>query len=85
VWRPARGPLHIGIKAAENGHVLVHVFNVAAEKVLTPFDADVVAGVTSDAVWDGRNGEGQPCSAGVYVVSVQGAGIHRTLKVILLK
>jgi hypothetical protein len=41
--------------------------------------------VTVDAVWDGKNEDGEPCGSGVYVVSVKGAGIRRTLKVVLLK
>jgi hypothetical protein len=86
VWRPAHGlPLHVGIKAPEDGRVIVNVFNTAAERVRTPFDADVVTGITSDAVWDGRNEDGEMCAAGVYIVSVRGAGIRRTLKVVLMK
>jgi hypothetical protein len=86
IWRPALGqPLHIGIKSPIGGKVTVRVFNVAAEKVRAPFEAEVPADVTVDAVWDGKNDDGEPCGAGVYMVSVQGAGISRVLKVVLLR
>lgn len=86
IWRPSLGhPLRIGIKAPQNGRVRVHVFNVAGEKVRAPFDADVVADQTAEGYWDGRNENGEPCGAGVYVVSVQGAGINALRKVVLMK
>jgi flagellar hook assembly protein FlgD len=86
VFRPGRGkPLHIGIKSPEGGRVIVNIFNVAGERVRRPFDREVPAVVTVDAVWDGKNEDGEPCGSGVYVVSVKGAGIRRTLKVVLLK
>jgi flagellar hook assembly protein FlgD len=78
-------PLHISIKAPTNGRVWVHVFNIAGEKVRSPFEAEVVAGVTVDALWDGRNDQGELCGSGVYLVSVQGAGIRSLKKVVLLK
>jgi hypothetical protein len=84
VFRPGQA-LHIGIKSPTGGRVTVRVFNVAAEQVRRPYEADVPAGQTVDAVWDGRNEAGEPCAAGLYVVSVQGAGISRTLKVVLMK
>lgn len=86
VWRPLlNGDLHIGIKPPVDGMVTVHVFNAAAELVREPFKADCSAGITVDAVWDGSNGHGEACAAGVYVISVQGGGIKKLMKVILLK
>jgi hypothetical protein len=86
IWHPERGELlHIGIKAPQPGRVVVNVFNVAGEKVRRPFEAEVPAGITVDAVWDGKNEYGEPCAAGLYVVSVQGAGISSLKKVVLIK
>jgi hypothetical protein len=86
VFRPGRGkPLHIGIKSPEGGRVVVSVFNVAGERVRRPFDAVVPASVTVDAVWDGKNEDGELCASGVYLVSVKGAGIRTVLKAVLLK
>ncbi len=86
VWHPRRGEmLRIGIKPPQAGRVRVRVFNLAIEKVRTPFDADLPADITAEAVWDGKNEDGELCSAGVYFVSVQGAGISRVMKVVLMK
>jgi hypothetical protein len=86
VFRPSQGSVvHIGMKSPSGGHVLVHVFNVAADLVRAPFEADIPAGQTIDAVWDGKNESGEPCASGVYLVSVQGAGISRVLKVVLMR
>jgi uncharacterized delta-60 repeat protein len=86
IFRPGSGqPLRIGIKAPEDGRVTVHVFNLAGEKVRSPFEADVPAGQTVEALWDGRNEYGESCGSGVYVVSIRGAGIRQRLKVILMQ
>lgn len=86
VFRPGTGSvLHIGLKSPSGGRVVVHVFSVGAELVRAPYEADLPAGQTIDAVWDGKNGAGEPCASGVYIVSVQGAGISRTLKVVLMR
>lgn len=86
IWRPALGqPLRIGIKPPQAGRVLVRVFNVAGELVREPFESDLLPGVTVEAYWDGQNRNGEPCGAGVYVVSVQGAGISALRKVVLIR
>lgn len=86
IWRPALGqPLRIGIKAPVGGRVTVRVFNVAGEKVRDAFEADAPAGVTIEALWDGKNAVGEPVGAGVYIVSVQGGGISSLKKVVLMK
>jgi hypothetical protein len=86
IWKPDSGqPLRIGIKAPQAGRVTVRVFNVAGEKVRDPFDAEVPAGVMVEALWDGRNGDGERVGAGIYVVSVQGAGISSLRKVVLMR
>lgn len=86
IFRPGPGKdLRIGIKSPMGGRVVVTVYNVAAERVRRPFEADVPAGVTVEAPWDGKNEFGEPCAAGVYIVSVQGAGISKVLKVVLMK
>lgn len=77
--------MHIGIKAPNDGLVTVRVFNIGAEVVRMPFRAEVKAGQTEDAIWDGTNANGEHCAAGIYVVSIQGAGINKLLKVVLLK
>jgi hypothetical protein len=86
VFRPEQGaPLLISIRAPEDGEVMVRVFNLAGENVRTPFRATVQAGLWYQASWDGRNGDGQMISSGVYFISVRGAGIKTLRRVIVLK
>jgi hypothetical protein len=86
IFRPGQGvPLAITFKAPEAGRVTVHVFNVAGEKVRAPFESDVPADQWINAAWDGTNDAGEKVGSGVYFVSIQGAGIKRVMKVVLLK
>jgi flagellar hook assembly protein FlgD len=86
VFRPGQGqPLVISLKAPQNGRVSVRVFNISGELVRTPFEADVQAGLWYQAQWNGENPQGEKVSAGIYFISVRGAGIHRLRKVILMK
>jgi flagellar hook assembly protein FlgD len=64
---------------------MARVFNIAGEKVRELFEAEVPAGVTVEALWDGRNSDGERVAAGIYVVSVQGAGISSLRKVVLMR
>jgi hypothetical protein len=86
IFRPGRGnPLQISFRALEDGRVTVRIFNIAGEKVITPFDAEIKAGLWFQAHWDGANDQGEPVGSGVYIISVQGAGIRSLKKVVLLK
>jgi hypothetical protein len=86
IFRPLQGrSLRISLRPLEDGHVTVRVFNVAGEKVRTPFEADLPKDQWALAAWDGKNEDGQTCASGVYLVSVKGGGINRILKVVLMK
>jgi hypothetical protein len=86
VFRPLTGrPLAISFKAPGDGFVTVRVFNVYGEKVREPYAQTLRAGQWVQATWDGRNAEGQGVGAGIYIVSVQGAGLRSLLKVVLIK
>jgi hypothetical protein len=85
VWRPRLGPLRIGIKPPQDGQVRVRAFNVAGELVAVPLDARLAAGITHEALWHGHNQSGETVASGVYVVSIQGAGVRRLLKVVVIK
>jgi hypothetical protein len=86
IFRPGRGvPLDIAFRATQDGHVTVRVFNLAGEKVREPFTADIPAGQWEHCPWDGRNALGESVGAGVYLVSIQGAGINKIMKVVLLR
>lgn len=73
------------MKASESGRVTVKIFNLAGEQVRKPFDADVTANTWFQCAWKGDNEAGETVAAGVYVVSIQGAGIRSLRKVVVLK
>lgn len=79
------GQVSASFKAPSAGRVTVKVYNLAAELVRTPFEADVPADQWINAVWDGKNNEGDIVGSGVYFVSVRGAGLKLVLKVIVVK
>ena len=86
IFRPGKGqPLIISIHPLEDGHCTVRVFNMVGEKVREPFNSDVPANVWLNTSWDGSNEGKEVVGAGIYIVSVQGAGIHKLMKVVLLK
>jgi flagellar hook assembly protein FlgD len=87
IFRPNQGgaPMAINFKPPQDGHVTVRIFDLEGERVRQPFEADVAAGAWIQAHWDGTNDQGQKAAAGIYFISVQGAGIHSLKKVILLK
>jgi hypothetical protein len=86
VFRPGKdAPLDIAFKAPQASRVTVRVFNLAGEKVRSPFAADVAAGQWVHCPWDGRNEAGESVGSGVYFVSVQGAGFNRVMKVVLIR
>jgi flagellar hook assembly protein FlgD len=86
IFHPSTGqPLTISLLPTADGRVTVRVFNISGEKVREPYAADVAAGAWVQCYWDGRNEAGESAGAGVYIVSVQGAGLKRLMKVILLK
>jgi hypothetical protein len=86
VFKPNAGvPLAINVKAVTDGHLTVRIFNVAGEAVRQVASMDVRAGLIYGMQWNGRNEDGETVSAGLYVVSVQGAGATRLRKVVVLK
>jgi hypothetical protein len=86
IFRPSEGkPLPISFKPFTDGHCTVRVFNLSGERVREPFSADVQGGNWIVTAWDGKNESSEGAGAGVYIVSIQGAGIKQLLKVVLLK
>jgi len=86
VFRPGQGgKVTFSFRAPQPGRVKLRVYNLGAELVRSPFEADVPAGIWIQAVWDGRNDAGELAGSGVYFVIVRGAGLRASLKVVLLK
>jgi hypothetical protein len=86
VFYPEKGsPLFIGIKAPKDGRVTVKIYDIAGGLVLPVCEMDLKAGITVQASWNGHNDDGSMVASGIYFVSIQGAGIRRILKVVVLK
>jgi hypothetical protein len=85
LFRPLQGqPLQLDLKPEQDGHVTVRVFDVAGSLVRPLFEADLKAGTWMPCYWDGRNADGERVASGVYILSIQGGGMHQLLKVIVL-
>jgi hypothetical protein len=86
VFHPLQGEsCTISIKAPQDGQLTVRVFDISGELVRPVFDASVRAGLWFLATWDGKNGNGEMVSSGIYFISVRGAGIRTIKKVVVLK
>jgi hypothetical protein len=81
---PALGGSWIDYSLAQEGRVLIEVFNVGGRKVRTLVDRTDCAGVRSIA-WDGRDDAGLPVSSGVYLVSLTAGGYAGQRKVALVR
>ena len=86
LFRPSQGPLGISFKVFKNGPVTVRVFDLSGARVRTAYQSyAATASGWVQAVWDGRNDRGQEVATGLYLVSIQGGGIQRLLKVAVLR
>ncbi|MEE9271540.1 MAG: FlgD immunoglobulin-like domain containing protein [Candidatus Krumholzibacteria bacterium] len=68
----------------KRGRVTVAVFDVQGRLVATVWNRVLPKG-RNLLRWDGTNADGRPVATGIYFVRAAGAGVARTLKVILLK
>jgi hypothetical protein len=67
---PTRGGSRIEYSLAQEGHVLIEVFNVRGQSVRTLADRREPVGARALA-WDGKDDAGVPVSSGVYLVSLR--------------
>ena len=86
VFRPLQGgSLAIGIKAENNDHVTVKIFNLSGQLVRPVQELDISQGQIYSCNWDGKNEQGETVASGIYFVSVHGAHQHSIKKVVVLK
>ena len=85
VFNPATGgKVKIEIVPKDNGNIKVQLFTTDGLLVKTIKDENVQSGITQVIEWDGRNGSGHIVASGVYLLRVDGAGIDRKLKKIVV-
>ncbi len=85
IFNPARGDkatIKYGVTSA--GRVVVKLFTATGIYVSTLLDDDMPAGKGS-LDWNGRNLNGAVVASGVYIVHIDGPGIHKTQKVAIVK
>jgi hypothetical protein len=87
VFKPSQGPLGISFKTLKTGNVTVRIYSMSGARVRTLVAASPVgnAATLTQASWDGRDEQGRPVASGLYVVSIQGAGLQSQLKVDVLR
>jgi hypothetical protein len=66
---------------ADGGRVRIEVFDVTGKRVATLGDRFLPAG-RHRVTWSGRGSSGQPVPSGVYLIRVDGEGVHQTRKVV---
>ena len=67
-----------------NAHVQLTVYNVLGQAVRTLVDEDMAAG-THEVTWNGRNGDGQQVSSGIYFYRINAGNFSATKKMMMLK
>lgn len=85
VFNPMKGgKVKFEIVPKSDGKLKVQIFTIDGLLVKTIKDGDVSQGITQIVEWDGRNGAGKVVASGVYLLRVDGAGIDRKLKKIVV-
>ena len=68
----------------EGSRVVLKIYNVMGQAVVTLMDKDLKAGYYT-ATWDARDAGGQGVSAGIYFCTMQAGEFSQTVKMVLLK
>ena len=81
---PFNHSTHISFTLQQSSSVSLQVFNTHGQLVTTLVEGTRPAG-TYQAVWDGRDAQGQAVSSGAYIVRLDAAGQQATRKMILIQ
>ncbi len=85
VFNPMKGgKVKFEIVPKSDGKLKIQIFTIDGLLVKTIKDGDVSQGITQIVEWDGRNGAGKVVASSVYLLRVDGAGIDRKLKKIVV-
>ncbi len=74
----------ISYSLEERSHVVIAVYNLLGQKVVTLVDNEISAG-EHFVQWDGRDETGQPVSTGVYLYRIESEQFSASRKMVLLK
>lgn len=81
---PFRDGTALRFRAAAGGRVELAVYDVVGRRVATLFDGEAGPGWT-EARWEGREADGRPARAGIYLVRLSGPGGAATQRVALVR
>jgi len=81
---PFNPSTNIGFAMPVAGMAKIEVFNILGERIATPLNGAVDAGLHT-VVWDGRNDSGEPVASGVYFYRFSADNYTEAKKMMLLK
>ncbi|MFC1521404.1 FlgD immunoglobulin-like domain containing protein [Elusimicrobiota bacterium] len=85
LFNPLRGEkTTIKYQSGSAGHYKISIYTIAGDLVKTLVNRNEESGVSS-IDWDGKNGRGETVASGVYFVHLEGPGIRKTKKVVVVK
>lgn len=74
----------ISYALAAPSHVKINVYNILGEEVATLIDTDQEVG-KHVVIWDGTSNAHTKVSSGVYLYRIEGGGVTKTARMLLLK
>lgn len=85
VFNPANGSkIKIEIAPPQAGRIKVQIFTVDGLLVKTLKDGDITTSLPDTLEWDGSNDAGNTVASGLYLLRIDGAGINKQLKKIVV-
>ncbi len=85
IFNPDRGEgIKIEVNPKQDGKLKVQVFTLDGLPVKMIFDGDVVTALPEYIEWDGKNTNGNTVASGLYLLRIDGAGISKQLKKIVV-
>jgi len=82
---PFRGATAIAFDLPAPAAALLRVFDPAGRAVRTLIDGEPLAAGSHRAAWDGRDEQGRPAAAGVYLYRLEAGGARATRSMILVR
>ncbi|MCK4272875.1 T9SS type A sorting domain-containing protein, partial [bacterium] len=68
----------------EDSRVVLKIYNVRGQEVVSLMDADLQAGYYT-ATWNARDSRGVEVSAGIYFCTMQAGEFSQTMKMVLIR
>jgi subtilisin family serine protease len=87
--RLAEGPVRVraalGADGPATAHATVRVLDMQGRLVRVVFSDELQRGSWADVRWDGVDADGRPVEPGLFLLSLEAAGQHTTVRVVALR